>query len=371
MDKVEITIIGAGVIGLAIAAELSAKYDNIVVLEKHDSFGQGISSRNSEVIHSGIYYPEASLKARLCVEGAEGLYKLCERYSIPHKKLGKLIIATDQIEINTIEEFFEKGKNNNIKNLRLLDKQSVNKIEPNNNAVAAIYSPNTGIIDSHSLMKHFYNMAKDRGVLFAYNSEVILVNKQNKEFLVGIKQEDYHFKSKVVVNCAGLSADYIAGLAGIDIDDADYRLKYCKGSYFFYAKKSPVKMLIYPVPQKELIGLGVHATLDLGGRLRFGPDIEYVNAIDYNVNSNKKNIFYAGASKIIPGLEKMAFVPDMAGIRPKLQGHREETRDFVINEETDKGLPGLINLIGIESPGLTASPAIAKYVRDLTEQILT
>ncbi|MEC4684621.1 MAG: NAD(P)/FAD-dependent oxidoreductase [Nitrospirota bacterium] len=371
MDKVEITIIGAGVIGLAIAAELSAKYDNIVVLEKHNSFGQEISSRNSEVIHAGIYYPEASLKARLCIEGAEDLYKLCERYSIPYKKLGKLITATDQAEIKTIEEFLEKGKNNNVKDLKLFDKQDVNKIEPNTNAVAAIYSPNTGIIDSHSLMKHFYNMAKDRGVLFAYDSEVILINKQNKEFIVGIKQENYYFKSQIVINCAGLSADYIAGLAGIDIDDADYRLKYCKGSYFFYAKKSPVKMLIYPVPQKELMGLGVHATLDLGGRLRFGPDTEYVDTIDYNVDSNKKNIFYEDASKIISGLEKVAFVPDMAGIRPKLYGTIEETRDFIISEETDKGLPGLINLIGIESPGLTASPAIAKYVRDLTEKILT
>ena len=370
MEEVDITIIGAGVIGLAIAAELSEKYKNIVVLERHNSFGQETSSRNSEVIHAGIYYPYGSLKARLCVEGAEYLYEICDEYSIPHRKTGKLIVAIDQSELMPLEDLFKRGNTNGVKDLALLEKSNVNKIEPNTNAIAAIYSPNTGIIDSHSLMKHFFNMAEGKGVLFAFRSEVGSLDKVKDGFIIGIKQENYKFRSKIVVNCAGLSADYIAGLAGIDVDKSGYRIKPCKGSYFAYTKPSPVKTLIYPVPHKELIGLGVHATLDLGGRLRFGPDAEYVEFIDYRVDINKRDVFYEGALKIILGLEKNAFIPDMAGIRSKLQGPGEGTKDFVITSEIEKGLPGLINLIGIESPGLTASPAIAKIIRDIISEIL-
>jgi L-2-hydroxyglutarate oxidase LhgO len=370
MDKVNITIIGAGVVGLTIAAELSARYDNIVVLERHDTFGQETSSRNSEVIHSGIYYPEGSLKALLCVDGAGQLYEICERYSIPYKKLGKLIIAADELELKPLEELHKKGQKNNVRGLVILNKNDVNKMEPNAKTIAALYSPDTGIVDSHSLMKHFYNKAKDNGALFAFNSEVNRLDKENDGFVVGIQQDDYQFRSKVVINCAGLSSDYIAKLTGIDIQKSGYELKYCKGSYFSYAKPSPVKMLIYPVPHEELVGLGVHATLDLGGRLRFGPDTEYIDAIDYKVDVDKRDIFYKGASKIIKGLEKDAFIPDMAGIRPKLSGKDEKARDFVIKNEAEKGLDGLITLIGIESPGLTASPAIAKMVADMADRAL-
>ena len=369
MEEFEITIIGAGVVGLAIAAELSAKYEKILVLEKHSTFGQETSSRNSEVIHSGIYYPQNSLKARLCVEGAELLYAICREYSIPHKKTGKLIAAIEQSELKILEELLEKGKANGVKDLLLLDEHNVKKIEPKINAAAAIYSPNTGIIDSHSLMKHFFNVAQERGVLVAFNSEVCMLNKEKDGFAVGIKQDDYKFKTKIVINSAGLSSDYIAGLSGINLQKNTYELKYCKGSYFSYAKPSPVRMLIYPVPHKELEGLGVHATVDLRERLRFGPDTEYIENIDYKVDAGKKDSFYKGAIKIIPGLDKDAFTPDMSGIRPKLQGPGEKTRDFVIKEETGNGLPGLINLIGIESPGLTASPAIAKMVTDIVSNI--
>lgn len=370
MDQVNITIVGAGVVGLAVAAELSSRYDNIVVLERYNTFGQETSSRNSEVIHSGIYYPEGSLKARLCTDGAGQLYEICERYSIPHKKLGKLIVATEELELKTLEGLHRKGQKNNIKGLVILNKNDVNKMEPNATAIAALYSPDTGIVDSHSLMKHFYNRAENNGAIFAFNSEANRLDRENDGFVVGIQQDDYQFRSKVVINCAGLSSDYIAKLTGIDIQKSGYELKYCKGSYFSYAKPSPVKMLIYPVPHEELVGLGVHATLDLGGRLRFGPDAEYIDAIDYKVDANKRDIFYKGASKIINGLEKDAFVPDMSGIRPKLSGKNEKARDFVIKDEAEKGLDGLINLIGIESPGLTASPAIAKMVADMVSRIL-
>lgn len=370
MDEVKIAIIGAGVVGLAIAAELSQKFEDIVVLERHNAFGQGISSRNSEVIHSGIYYPEGSLKAKLCVEGAEQLYKICGQYSIPHRRLGKLIVATDQSELQRINELMKKGKKNNVKGLVILNNDEVGKIEPHANAIAALYSPHTGIIDSHLLMKYFFDRAEDNGVLFAFNSEVNRLHKENKGFVVGIKHDDYQFKSKIVINCAGLSSDYIAGLAGIDIEKSGYKIKYCKGSYFSYAKPSPVKMLIYPVPYEELVGLGVHATLDIGGRLRFGPDAEYVDHIDYGVDAAKCESFYQGAAKIISRLDKSSFMPDMAGIRPKLHGHGEKTKDFIIKEEGKLGLTGLINLIGIESPGLTASPAIAKMVAGMVSGLM-
>lgn len=370
MDEVKITIIGAGVVGLAVAAELSSSYDNVVVLERHNTFGQEISSRNSEIIHSGIYYPQGSLKARLCVDGAEQLYEICKRHSIPHKRLGKLIVAADESELKTLELLYEKGQKNNVRELLILDRDDINRLEPNVRAVGALYSPATGIVDSHSLMKHFYNAAKDNGVLFGFNSEINRLDKKNDGFIIGIQQDGYQFRSKVVINCSGLSSDYIAGLAGIDIQKHGYKLKYCKGSYFSYAKPSPVKMLIYPVPHEQLVGLGVHATLDLGGRLRFGPDTEYIETIDYKVDMNMREKFYEAALKIISNLERDSFIPDMAGIRPKLSGANEKARDFIIADETGKGLAGLINLIGIESPGLTASPAIAKMVADIVGKIL-
>jgi len=370
MDQVNITIIGAGVVGLAIASELSGHYDNIVVLEKHDKFGQETSSRNSEVIHSGIYYPEKSLKASLCVAGAAMLYEICERHAIPHKKIGKIIIATEELEVSMLEDLFKKGLRNGVSGLKLLDEKETVTLEPNTNAIASLYSPSTGIIDSHSLMKHFHNKAEDNGVVFAFNSDVVQLENNNNSFIIGVKQDKYKIKSKIVINCAGLRSDYVAELAGINTEKESYKLKYCKGSYFSYAKPSPVKMLVYPVPHEDLVGLGVHATLDMGGKLRFGPDTEYINDIAYKFDNNKMDDFYRGAVKIIPNLEKSAFTPDMVGIRPKLSGPGEKARDFIIRHEADKGLDGLINLIGIESPGLTASPAIANMVKNIASNYL-
>lgn len=363
MEQVKITIIGAGVVGLAIAHELSRSFDNIIVLEKNKTFGQETSSRSSEVIHSGIYYTKDSLKTRLCVEGADLLYAFCEKNSVPYSKIGKLITANDEGQIDYLKGLFNRGINNNVKGLMLLDKAEVCRMEPNVNAFSAIFSPQTGIFDSHSFMKKLYYSAKDSGVMFSLDSEVDFIEKKDSGYVIGIKSEDYRFFSSIVVNAAGLYADKIAQIAGIEIDRCNYRLRYSKGSYFSYSKRSPVKILIYPVPHRELKGLGIHATLDLGGRLRFGPDIEPVDKIDYSVDNRKKDFFFESASLIIKNLDREAFTPDTAGIRPQIKGEGE--KDFIIRDESDKGLDSFINLIGIESPGLTASLAIAKMVRDI------
>jgi L-2-hydroxyglutarate oxidase LhgO len=362
MDEVTVTIIGAGVVGLAIAAELSKKISDIIVLEKHDSFGRETSSRNSEVIHSGIYYPKDSLKAKLCIEGAELLYQLCERYSVPFKKTGKCIIACDQSEFGSLQKLFNNGKSNGVKNIALIDKGKLEDLKIPVHGIAAIYLPSTGIIDSHALMNHLARFAEEHNVTIAYNSKVSSIISSSHGFQIHIEQDDYTFNSRVLINAAGLSADSVAALAGINMEKNPYKLHYCKGSYFAYTKKYRMPILIYPVPEKELTGLGVHATVDLGGRVRFGPDTEYVDVIDYQVDESKRDSFFYSASKMFPGLEKSAFQPDFAGIRPKLSGPRETVRDFVIVDEAKNGLPGLIDCIGIESPGLTASLAIARMV---------
>jgi len=365
MDSVNVTIIGAGVVGLAIAVELSKNVQNVLVIEQHDSFGQETSSRNSEVIHSGIYYPQGSLKTTLCVEGARLLYSMCEEFTIPFKKIGKLIVARNEPEIKILENLYNNGIRNNVPGLKLIDKNEISAFGTTFRAEAAIFSPNTGIIDSHSLMKHFELLSKDRGATIAYNSRLASIEPHQGSYTLTVDQDDYTFSSRVVINCGGLSADHIASLSGIKTSECGYTLNYCKGSYFSYARHYPLPMLIYPVPHQDLAGLGVHATVDLGGRLRFGPDTEYVNTIDYRVDETKRDAFYASASAIFSGLEKEAFVPDMAGVRPKLSGPHDGFKDFIIADESDKGLPGFINLIGIESPGLTSAPAIAKRVAEM------
>lgn len=369
MEEVKITIIGAGVIGLAIAQELSKTYRDIVLLEKEKTFGQGISSRNSEVMHAGIYYPVNSLKAKLCVEGIDYLYAYCKENNILHSQIGKLIVASETCEIPALEKLLDQGKKNGAKNLEYLSKEEVKKIEPNVNAKAAFYSPFTGIIDTHSFMKQLYNQAMDRNVIVCFANEVNKIEFKKQSYHIGLVNQDYSFSSRVVINSAGLFSDCVAQLVGLDVEALGYKLSYYKGSYFSYLKPSPVKHLVYPLPHENLTGLGIHATLNLSNTLRFGPDAEYVDELDYNVEGNKKIDFYQRASKLINKLDHAAFSPDMAGIRPKLKG--EIVRDFIISHEEDKGYNGFINLIGIESPGLTASLAIAKYVRNIVDKVLS
>jgi len=372
--KSDITIIGAGVVGLAIAAQLAHRDRVVFVLEKHERFGQETSSRHSGVIHSGIYYPAGSLKAKLCVEGNRILYELCPKHGIGHKKLGKLIVAATDEETGQLQELKAKGQGNGATGLKIISRGDLKKLEPNVEGVAALLSPSTGIIDSHALMEHFAARAKDGGAEIAYRKKVVGIKKLSAGYKVAVEENDkgkFSFTTRVLINCAGLYCDKIAELAGIDIGRAGYGLHYCKGEYFTVGngKNRLVKRLIYPVPEVKGTGLGVHVTLDLEGRMRLGPNTQYVDSIDYAVDSRHKDSFYKSAKRMLPFIEYDDLEPEMAGIRPKLQGPGEDVKDFVIRDESDKGLPGLINLIGIESPGLTSSPAIARYVARLVENI--
>lgn len=367
MDRVDIAIIGAGIVGLAIAKELSEKFKDrdIVLLDKNHSYGQESSSRNSEVIHAGIYYTPGSLKAKLCLEGKKQLYEICERQQIKYKKLGKLIVATNDAEIRQINELLERGRMNGVEGLEIINAKRIKQLEPNAKALAALYSPSTGIVDTHNVMRYFIKTAKANGVMLSFDSEVTACKKVDDAYLIEINNGEYTFVSKNVINSAGLSAHKIAEMVGIDPVKSGYKINYLKGEYFSCSKKDLVNGLVYPVPQKENTFLGIHTVTDLAGGLKFGPSAFYVNEIDYNVDNNNKNAFIKSIKRYLPEVKIEDLSPDQAGIRPKLPVVHGIEPDFVINEETDKGFPGFINLIGIESPGLTASPAIAKCVTEL------
>jgi len=370
-DKADITIIGAGVVGLAIAAQVASQDREVYVLEKNETFGRETSSRQSGVIHSGIYYPEDSLKAKMCVAGNRILYGLCEKYGIGHRRLGKLIVATNDEEAGQLPTLLGRGGRNGTEGLRLLSRREIRELEPNIEGVAAILSPSTGIIDSHGLMQYFVARARDGGVQIAYQSKAVGIEKVARGYKVTVEDSEGEssFTTRVLINCAGLHCDKVAELAGIDIARAGYRLHYCKGEFFSIkgSRSGLVKRLIYPVPPPEITGVGIHITFDLEGRMRLGPGIQYVDSLDYAVSNQHQRLFYDSVRGFLPWLKYDDLEPEMAGIRPKLQEPGGGFRDFVIKEESARGLPGLVNLIGIESPGLTASPAIAEYVCDLIQ----
>lgn len=370
MENISTLVIGAGVVGLAIAEELSKYSRDIWIIEKESTFGQETSSRNSEVIHAGIYYPKASLKAKTCVEGRDLLYEFCDSYGIAHKKIGKLIVAIDKGELKDLESLYKRGLDNGVKDLAVLSKKEIGEIEPHVKAEAAIYSPSTGILDTHGFMKSLVVRFEGRGGSIVYNTQVLGIDKKKDGFKVRVNDKtegSFTFSAQIIINCAGLHSDRIAAMVGLK--DDEYSLKYCKGDYFRVAQQKAmhIKRLIYPVPGEDRPGLGIHATLDLVGGLRLGPDDEYVDRIDYRVDESKKKVFYESVRVFLPFIDLEDISPDTAGIRPKLQGEGEGFRDFVIKDESDNGLAGFINLIGIESPGLTSSLSIAKMVRDMVE----
>ena len=368
MDKVDIIIIGAGVIGLAIAERLSSGGKEIIVVEKHDGFGREASSRNSEVIHAGLYYPADSLKARFCVEGNRMLYSLCEQKGIAYQKKGKIVIAGNDDEVEKVLSLYEQGKANGVEGLRMLDKREINEMEPLVNCTAGLFSPETGIFDSHGLLKYLEKASKSNGATLAYNCEVKGIARDGDSFTVEICDaggEIVQLQSDLLINAAGLCSDKIAGMAGVDIDAADYRLHPCKGEYFSLSNRHKGKLncLIYPEPTS--ISLGIHTVCDLNGSIKLGPNAFYVDKIDYDVDPSHREEFYCGIRRFLPFIECNDLSPDMAGIRAKLQADGGEFRDFVIAEESAHGVPGLFNLIGIESPGLTSALAIAERVENL------
>lgn len=370
IDTFNITIIGAGVIGLAIAEELSPHYERVLVLEKNISFGQETSSRNSEVIHAGIYYPHGFMKAAFCTDGNRLLYKLCRERDIPYNRIGKLIVATNDEECRKLEAIKKHAEGNGVLDLTLLGEKQILTLEPEVIAKAAIFSPSTGIIDSHSLMRSFYVNAESNGAIIAFRSEVTAIHNENGSYELEMNRGEYRFRTKLLINCAGLYSDKIAAMAGMDINHHGYRLHYCKGNYFSASPAPKLHHLIYPVPPDNTVSLGIHATLDLGNRVKFGPDSQYVDEIEYSIDEGRKTLFYHSIKKYLREIKEESLHPDMCGIRPKLQGPGEPYHDFIIKAEKDRGHSGLINLIGIESPGLTSCIAIARYVKSLVTQYL-
>ena len=368
----EITIIGAGVVGLAIAAKLSENCNNVFVIERNKTFGQETSSRNSEVIHAGIYYPANSLKAKLCVEGNRLLYDFCKKHEVPFNNCGKLIVATIKEEYELLNDLKQKAFNNGVDDIRFVNQNEIHELEPNIKCISALFSPSTGIIDSHSLMKQLKTNAINHGVQFVYGAKVMGINKMENGYEIRINDSDgkeYSFNTQKVINSAGLESDKISNMVGLY--DESLKIKFCKGNYFRInpPKSKLVTRLVYPVPNPNMEGIGIHVTIDMGGGVKLGPDVEWMeeNIYDYSVNKSLHSSFFESARKFLPFLEFEDISPEMSGIRPKVQKPGEPIRDFYIQEESEKGYPGFVNLIGIESPGLTSCLSIANYVENLLE----
>ena len=367
----DIMIIGAGVVGLAVAENLSRRFHSVMVVERHSSFGRETSSRNSEVIHAGIYYPADSLKAKLCVPGNASIYAYCRENRIPHRKTGKYIISVDNEELPALDDLLQRALANGVTGIRRAGLNELKSAEPHIRAVDALFSADTGIIDSHSLMKSLEQKSLANGCSFAYKHTVTAIDKISGGYslcIAGPDGEDFTVNAGVIVNSAGLDSDMIAAMTGIDIDTENYRLSWCRGHYFRIspAMSYLAKHLIYPVPPTDS-GLGIHVTPDLNGGLKLGPDTMYLTGReqDYSVPASLADKFFVAANRYLPGLSIDDISPDQSGIRPKLQRSGEKFRDFVIAEESSKGLPGFINLIGIESPGLTCCLEIADLVSDM------
>ena len=360
-----VLIIGAGVIGLACGAELARAGLRVVVIERDAAPGRGVSSRNSEVIHAGLYYPQGSLKARCCVEGRTLLYERCERLGIPHRRTGKLVVACDSDEAEALAGIEQRARANGAGDLRRVDAAEIARLEPRVSAAAALWSPETGIVDAHALISSYQAEIESAGSTIVFRTELIGLERRANGWLASTRSPDgerFDLEVPWVVNAAGLDADRVAALAGVDVDDAGWRQHPCKGDYFAVAPSlgALTEHLVYPMPVAG--GLGVHVTFDLGGRYRLGPDVEWVDRLDYGVDPGKAEAFAAAARRYLPEIRASHLSPDFAGIRPKLQAPGEAFRDFAIEEGSARGAPGLVSLLGIESPGLTAAGSIARRV---------
>jgi L-2-hydroxyglutarate oxidase LhgO len=364
MESVDAVVIGAGVVGLAVARELANAGREVLILEAESHFGTQTSSRNSEVIHAGIYYPTASLKARLCVQGREMLYHYCVERGVPHRQIGKVLVASTEDERTVLAKYAHQAAINGVM-LEPLDSAGVRSLEPEVKAVSGLWSPSTGIIDSHSLMLALLGDAQARDAMLVVQTPVTGVRVVDRGFELSTGGADpMRLRCRMLVNSAGLAAQQMAasieGLAPQHVPPAYY----AKGHYFSLAARAPFTHLVYPMPDEA--GLGIHVTLDLAGRCKFGPDVtRWLLAPDYVFEDGLEPRFAAAIRRYWPGLPDGALQPDYTGVRPKVSGPGQAAGDFVLQGPGTHGVPGLVNLFGIESPGLTASLAIAREVASM------
>lgn len=358
--ELDAAVIGGGVVGLAFARALALAGRDVTLLEADGRLGNHTSSRNSEVIHAGIYYPQGSLKARLCVAGKHQLYDYCARVGVPHRRIGKLIVATREDEVATLEGILQHALASGVSDLEWVEAAAIRQLEPCVTAVRALFSPSTGIIDSHGLMSALRRDAEAAGAVVVVNSPVLggRVTSGGIELAIG-GSEPTVAVCRTVINAAGLHAQTIArSITGIPAASIPGQY-FAKGHYFTLAGRSPFNHLVYPVPVPG--GLGVHVTLDLAGQTRFGPDVSWLDSVDYAFDEARAASFYTAIRRYYPALADGALQPGYTGIRPKLGGASTPASDFVVQTETQHGVPGLINLYGIESPGLTCSLALAEH----------
>lgn len=367
MAEADCIVIGAGVVGLAAARELARAGRDVIVIEAENAIGTGISARNSEVIHAGLYYPTGLVKTRLCVEGKELLYAFCRDFHVPHRRCGKLLVATSESEISKLEAIKAQADANGVHDLAWLDREEAIDLEPALSCVKALLSPSTGIVDSHALMLALRGDAEAHGATIALDTPVVSGRVTGKGVLLETGgRAPMSIGARTVVNAAGLGAQALArNIAGMP-PALIPPLHLAKGNYFSLTMRAPFSRLIYPMPAAG--GLGVHLTLDLAGRARFGPDVEWIDRIDYRVDPERAPHFYSAIRDYWPSLPDGALAPDYCGVRPKIERPGGSNTDFVVQDETQHGVAGLINLFGIESPGLTSSLAIGKLVEKLARQ---
>jgi L-2-hydroxyglutarate oxidase LhgO len=360
-DHIQTIVIGAGVVGLAVARQLALSGHEVLILEREKIIGSGISARNSEVIHAGLYYPKNSLKAEHCVKGRALLYDFCRSHNVSHKQCGKLIVATDESQARELEALLESGTANGVEGLELIDQKALHDKEPALSGHAALWCPVSGIIDSHALMLALQGDLEKAGGIIAFQTAVKEIHYDGSEFMVRTEQ-GADLRATNIVNSAGLSAPSVAH--AIDTLDKTFipQSYLAKGNYFTLGRKSPFTHLVYPLPEPG--GLGVHLTLDLAGQARFGPDVEWIEEEDYVVRPERAQAFYAAIRRYWPDLKEGDLQPGYAGIRPKITPRGAPNADFVIQDERTHGLKGLLNLFGIESPGLTSSLSLAMAVEN-------
>jgi L-2-hydroxyglutarate oxidase LhgO len=363
-ERIECAVIGAGVVGLAIARRLAADGREVVVLEAETAFGTHTSARNSEVIHAGIYYPTGSLKARLCVRGRKALYRYCAERGVHHKRVGKVIVACDESELAGLRQYQEQAETNGVDDLQLLDRAALATLEPEVRCVAGFLSPSTGIVDSHGLMLAYLGDAEGASASLALGSPVVSGRAESGGIVLEVGgAEPMTIQCATVVNCAGLGAQAVArSIAGVPhatIPPSYYAI----GHYYTLSGAAPFQRLVYPVARRDW--LGVHVTIDLGGQVKFGPDFAWIDRVDYRFDASRESAFYAAIRRYYPGLKDGSLQPGYTGIRPRTTGPGAPAQDFMILGPRDHGVAGLANLFGIESPGLTSSLAIADHVADL------